>query len=142
MVEWKYRGHLENQTSGVSEENPNEEYDMQEINDAFNGDVNTGHQQIDTFGSYDEDYVGVDENESEFSFDSGTNSDLEFGDVGNLPNENISEFDGNLDSLKAAFEAVSQQGNDTRVITKSVLFQVAARNMSEYGQKEEGHLLL
>ena len=90
---------------------------MQEINDAFSGDANTSHQQTDRFDSYDEDYVGLDENESDFSYDSRTNSDLEFRDVGNSPNENISEFDGNFDSLKP-FEAVSQQGNDTCVITK------------------------
>uniref|UniRef100_A0A5B7BJH8 RNA helicase n=1 Tax=Davidia involucrata TaxID=16924 RepID=A0A5B7BJH8_DAVIN len=118
IVENSSKGNVGNEVSAVSEENPIEEYDMKEINEAFGMQGNSGHQQTDRFSSYDEDHGYLDEDESDSSYDSGTDSDLEeVGDDGNLLNQKPLEADGNLAdifgedgslaSLKVAFEALA-----------------------------------
>ncbi|CAL5439177.1 unnamed protein product [Camellia sinensis] len=57
--------------------NAAEEYDMKEINEAFEMHGNSRHDKTDKFSSYDEDHGDSDDNESDFSDDLGSDSDLE-----------------------------------------------------------------
>ncbi|XAR61369.1 RNA helicase [Bertholletia excelsa] len=117
IVENNYKRNLANEVSTVSLGDGAEEHDMKEINEAFEMNGNSLHEQTDRFSSYDEDHGDLDDNESDFSEDMETDSDLEgFDDDGNLLNQkleaddNLADIfgeDGNLDSLKSAFEALA-----------------------------------
>ncbi|KAF4403441.1 hypothetical protein G4B88_008087 [Cannabis sativa] len=91
---------------------------MEEINDAFDTRGNSTQEQTDVFSLNDGDQCNMDEDELDFSYESETDSDLEFdGENENSLGEKSSEIDstlvlgdnGNLDSLKAAFDALSGQ---------------------------------
>ncbi|XP_031121225.1 ATP-dependent RNA helicase DEAH13-like [Ipomoea triloba] len=97
---------------------PTEEKDMQEINEAFEVNENSSHQITDRFNSYDEEHGDTYEDESDMSYDSEDDSDLEVSSDGeDLLNQHSSDSDGkfavplgeegNLTSLKAAFEALA-----------------------------------
>ncbi|KAK2965212.1 hypothetical protein RJ640_019967, partial [Escallonia rubra] len=90
-----------------------EGYDVKEINEAFEIQGNSSHQQTDRFSSYDGDHDDITEDESGSSSDSEEDSDLEvFGDGEDFLNQKNLESDatladGNCDSLKAAFLALA-----------------------------------
>lgn len=104
------KGDIKNDATSVPEANFVEGISMKEINEAFETQGNSVHQQTDRFSSYDEDCGDLDEAESDFSYDSGTESELEYSDNGDSLGQKTSKDEDNLidvDSLKAAFEALS-----------------------------------
>ncbi|CAL5423435.1 unnamed protein product [Camellia sinensis] len=117
IVENSFKRNMGNEVSTASVGNAAEEYDMKEINEAFEMHGNSRHDETDRFSSYDEDHGDLDDNESDFSDDLGTDSDLEsVDDDRGLLNQktnvddNLAEIfreDGDLDSLKAAFEVLA-----------------------------------
>ncbi|KAI7989852.1 ATP-dependent RNA helicase DEAH13 [Camellia lanceoleosa] len=117
IVENSFKRNMGNEVSTASVGNAAEEYDMKEINEAFEMHGNSRHDETDRFSSYDEDHGDSDDNESDFSDDLGTDSDLEsVDDDRGLLNQktkvddNLAEIfreDRNLDSLKAAFEVLA-----------------------------------
>ena len=93
---------------------------MEEINDAFDTHGDSAQQHTDMFSLNDDDDQGnMDEGELDFSYESETDSDLEIvSENEDSPQDKISETDstqtdvlgeGNLASLKAAFEALAGQ---------------------------------
>ncbi|CAL5360930.1 unnamed protein product [Camellia sinensis] len=117
IVENSFKRNMGNEVSTSSVGNAAEEYDMKEINKAFEMHGNSRHDETDRFSSYNEDHGDSDDNESDFSDDLGTNSDLEsVDDDRGLLNQktkvddNLAEIfreDRDLDSLKAAFEVLA-----------------------------------
>ncbi|PSS14702.1 ATP-dependent RNA helicase [Actinidia chinensis var. chinensis] len=115
LVEKSSNRNMEKEVSKASAGNAIEEYDMNEVNEAFEMHGNSHHDQTDRFSSYDEDLGDFDDNESDFSDDLGTDSDLEGIDDADLLNEetetnnDLSEVfgEGSLVSLKAAFEVLA-----------------------------------
>ncbi|XP_059660034.1 ATP-dependent RNA helicase DEAH13-like isoform X3 [Cornus florida] len=117
MVENCSKGNEGNDVTVSSEGKNMDKDDMKDINEAFEMHGNLGHQQTDRFSSYDEDHGDLDEDESDFSYDSGSQSDIEVVDDENLLNQKTLEANGNLAdvlgengslvSLKAAFEALA-----------------------------------
>lgn len=85
------------------------EYDMKEIDEAFKIEGQLSHQQTDRFSSFDEDDCDLSEDESFASFESDEDSDVEeiVDKVDVLNPDNVLGENGNLASLKAAFEALS-----------------------------------
>ncbi|KAL7168718.1 hypothetical protein ACSBR2_039044 [Camellia fascicularis] len=117
IVENSFKRNMGNEVSTASVGNAAEEYDMKEINEAFEMHGNSRHDETDRFSSYDEDHGDSDDNESNFSDDLGTDSNLESvdDDRGLLKqktkvDDNLAEIfreDRDLDSLKAAFEVLA-----------------------------------
>ncbi|KAH6793614.1 RNA helicase family protein [Perilla frutescens var. hirtella] len=114
LVDGAVKGNDE--ASSISEEKPPEENDMEEISEAFEFKENSGHDITDRFDSHlEEDHDFFPEDESDTSYDSGEESDLEFfSDADNQSKpesedklSDILEAEGTLASLKAAFEALS-----------------------------------
>ncbi|XP_074354765.1 ATP-dependent RNA helicase DEAH13-like isoform X1 [Apium graveolens] len=104
---------IENATARL-EGNCPEDHDMNEISEAFEIEGDSSPQQSDIFSSYDDDYDDLSENESVDSFESDEDSDLEvFGKDGylfnkkNMDPDDVLMEDGNLASLKAAFDALA-----------------------------------
>ncbi|GFZ04810.1 lysyl-tRNA synthetase 1 [Actinidia rufa] len=112
LVEKSSNRNMEKEVSKASVGDAIEEYDMNQVNEAFEMHGNSHHDQTDRFSSYDEDLGDFDDNESDFSDDLGTDSDLEGMDDADFLNEetetdnDLSEVfgEGSLVSLKAAFE--------------------------------------
>ncbi|KAL7190067.1 hypothetical protein ACSBR1_039665 [Camellia fascicularis] len=77
IVENSFKRNMEIEVSTASVGNVAEEYDMKEINEAFEMHGNSSHDETDRFSSYDEDHGDSNDNESDFSDDLGTDSDLE-----------------------------------------------------------------
>lgn len=105
-------------TSSVSRNNSAEPLDM-DIVEAFDLQKNSCHDITERFNSYDEVDEDLSESESELSTNSEDESDLEVPGYdedslsrqeseGNL--ENVLKEEGNLASLKAAFEALAGKG--------------------------------
>ncbi|CAI9093785.1 OLC1v1029361C1 [Oldenlandia corymbosa var. corymbosa] len=99
-------------------DSPTELNDMKDINEAFESQGSSNCEITDRFSSYDGDYDDLSEDDSESYYDSEDDSDLEFTNPGeNLLNlkspesddtlTNVLQEDGNLSSLKAAFEALA-----------------------------------
>ncbi|WOG94720.1 hypothetical protein DCAR_0314017 [Daucus carota subsp. sativus] len=93
-----------------------EDHDMNEISEAFEIEGDSTLQQTDRFSSYDDDYDDLSENESDASFDSDEDSDLEVSGKGgylfnqkSLESDDVLGEDGNLASLKAAFDALAEK---------------------------------
>ncbi|KAL7190063.1 hypothetical protein ACSBR1_039663 [Camellia fascicularis] len=117
IVENSFKRNMGNEVSTAFVGNAAEEYDMKEINEAFEMHGNSRHDETDRFSSYDEDHGDSDDNESNFSDDLGTDSNLEsVDDDRGLLNQktkvddNLAEIfreDRDLDSLKAAFEVLA-----------------------------------
>lgn len=95
-----------------------EDINMKDISDAFETNEDSAHQKTDRLSSYDEDQYDYHEDDSDASYDSETDSELEtFDEDGNTLDKKSMENsgnlvdvlggDGNLASLKAAFEALS-----------------------------------
>lgn len=91
---------------------------MEEINDAFDSHGDSAQQQTNMFSLNDDDQCNMYEDELDLSYESETDSDLEIpSESENLLQEKRSEIDstltdvlgenGNLASLKAAFEALA-----------------------------------
>ncbi|KAI7989853.1 ATP-dependent RNA helicase DEAH13 [Camellia lanceoleosa] len=96
IVENSFKRNMGNEVSTASVGNAAEEYDMKEINEAFEMHGNSRHDETDRFSSYDEGHGDSDDNESDFSDDLGTDSDLEsVDDDRGLLNQKI-EVDDNL----------------------------------------------
>lgn len=90
--------------------------DMKEIDEAFEIHGSSSTQQTDRFSAYDEDEHDTDEDESDFFYNSETDSELEFDVDANLQHSenngnlvNVLGQEGNLASLKAAFEKLSDK---------------------------------
>ncbi|KAK1428153.1 hypothetical protein QVD17_16981 [Tagetes erecta] len=98
-----------NVSSGVTNEDTPKEFDMKEIDEAFKIE---NQQQTDRFGTYDvEDDCDLSEDDNE-SFDSIESDESDLEAVEDSVNENnqsvnVLAENGNFDSLKAAFEALS-----------------------------------
>ncbi|GFZ04813.1 lysyl-tRNA synthetase 1 [Actinidia rufa] len=115
LVEKSSNRNMEKEVSKASVGDAIEEYDMNQVNEAFEMHGNSHHDQTDRFSSYDEDLGDFDDNESDFSDDLGTDSDLEGMDDADFLNEetetdnDLSEVfgEGSLVSLKAAFEVLA-----------------------------------
>ncbi|KAJ4849110.1 hypothetical protein Tsubulata_027768 [Turnera subulata] len=116
---------LINRTAGIRTEviemsgmNSVDGVNMEDLNEAFGVEGNLSEQQTDSLSSYDEDIIDFDEDKSDVSYNSETESDLEFDDddagsrdqktteIGATP-ANVLEEEVNLASLKAAFEALA-----------------------------------
>ncbi|CAI9781842.1 unnamed protein product [Fraxinus pennsylvanica] len=106
------------ESSSVSEEKPLEENDIKDISEAFELQGNTDHDIMDRFGSHTENQGNLSEVESDVSYDSGDDSDLEFySDEGDVlkpmsleSDSNLADVlgdEGSLASLKASFEALA-----------------------------------
>lgn len=115
-------------------ENDIEENDTSEVSEAFEMHGNSRHNQTDRFSSYDEDHDDLDDIESDFSDDLGTDSDFEGADDVELLNQktenrnDLSEFfgeEGSLASLKASFEVLVRkttlnlESDDKQVVTST-----------------------
>ncbi|XP_011079618.1 ATP-dependent RNA helicase DEAH13 [Sesamum indicum] len=106
-----------NEASPVCKDIPPEENDIKEISEAFDFQGNSGHEITERFSSYmEEDHGDLSEDESDVSYDSIEDSDLEFySDEENQskPVESDMKFsdilgaEGSLASLKTAFEALA-----------------------------------
>ncbi|KAJ1438675.1 P-loop containing nucleoside triphosphate hydrolase [Sesbania bispinosa] len=113
----KVKGSAETDDTMVCETNSVEGIDINEINEAFEIPESSAIQQTDRFSGFDEDGDDVDWNESDSSYNSEAESELEFNDDDdNLEHsENKSNIvdvlghEGSLASLKAAFEKLSEQ---------------------------------
>lgn len=117
----KSKGKIGNDGTPVSEMNSVEGIDIKEINEAFDIHGHSAEQQTDRFSSNDDDnQYDIDEDEMDLSYDSGTESELEIiNDDGDSVYQKTQELDnnivdvfgdnGNLSSLKAAFEALAGQ---------------------------------
>ncbi|VFQ78564.1 unnamed protein product [Cuscuta campestris] len=102
----KKNGNLENESLPILR--PGEENDMEEISEAFEVNKSSNLEITERFNSYNEDYPDACADESDCSFDSEDDSDLEYSsDFDDQLNQNPLESDGILDSLKAAFDALS-----------------------------------
>ncbi|XP_065860429.1 ATP-dependent RNA helicase DEAH13 [Euphorbia lathyris] len=107
-----------NDNSATFEINAIDGINMKDINDAFNVQENSTDQPTDRFSSYDEDMPYPSDDESDVSYDSETESELEIvGDYGYSGKQSMLHNDdnllgvlgeeGNIASLKAAFDALS-----------------------------------
>ncbi|KAL0435922.1 UNVERIFIED_CONTAM: ATP-dependent RNA helicase DEAH13 [Sesamum radiatum] len=106
-----------NEASPVCKDIPPEENDIKEISEAFDFQGNSGHEITERFSSnMEEDHGDLSEDESDVSYDSREDSDLEFySDEENQskPVESDGKFsdilgaEGSLASLKTAFEALA-----------------------------------
>lgn len=117
----KSKGKIGNNGTSVSEMNSVEGIDIKEIDEAFDIHGHSAEQQTDRFSSNDDDnQYDIDEDEMDLSYDSGTESDLEIinddGDSMHLKTQEldsnivgVSGDNGNLSSLKSAFEALAGQ---------------------------------
>ncbi|VFQ68648.1 unnamed protein product [Cuscuta campestris] len=102
----KKNGNLENESLPILR--PGEENDMEEISKAFEVNKSSNLEITERFNSYNEDYPDACADESDCSYDSEDDSDLEYSsDFDDQLNQNPLESDGILDSLKAAFDALS-----------------------------------
>ncbi|KAG5557081.1 hypothetical protein RHGRI_007366 [Rhododendron griersonianum] len=125
---------MEKEVSTVLAENDIEENDTSEVSEAFEMHRNSCHNQTDRFSSYDEDHDDLDDIESDFSDDLGTDSDFEGADDVELLNQkteirnDLSEFfgeEGSLASLKASFEVLARkttlnlESDDKQVVTST-----------------------
>ncbi|OIT37795.1 atp-dependent rna helicase deah13 [Nicotiana attenuata] len=100
-----------------SEGNTIEENVIKEISEAFDDERSSMTEITERFNSYDEDHGEIYECESEISYDSADDSDLDvYGDDAQLLNQkslssdgklNVLGEEGSLTSLKAAFEALA-----------------------------------
>lgn len=112
--ELKLKASVENHGAVVPGTGSVEEADMKEIDEAYEILGSTTSQQTDRYSVYDEEEQDVFGDESDCSYNSETDSDLEF-DADDNPehSENSDDFtnvlgeQGNIASLKAAFEALS-----------------------------------
>jgi ATP-dependent RNA helicase DHX37/DHR1 len=111
------KGNAGNDDTAVSETSPVEDGNV-EINEAFDFDGNSADQYTDRFSSYEEDEGNMDEGDSDVSYNSETESELEFDvDDGDSLHQTSQEDDrnlvdvlgedGSLASLKTAFEALA-----------------------------------
>ncbi|KAK1367944.1 RNA helicase [Heracleum sosnowskyi] len=84
-----------------------EDYDINDISEAFEIEEDLSLRQTDRFSSYDDDYDDMPEDELDASFDSDEDSDLEVSgnDVVLFGQNNMGPDD--LTSLKAAFDALA-----------------------------------
>ncbi|KAF3434028.1 hypothetical protein FNV43_RR25131 [Rhamnella rubrinervis] len=117
----KSKGKMGNDGTPVFEMNSVEGIDIKEINEAFDIHGNSAEQQTNRFSTNDDDnQYDTDEDEMDLSYDSGAESELEIiNDDGDSMHQNTEELDsnigdvfgdnGNLSSLKAAFEALAGQ---------------------------------
>ncbi|KAG5532452.1 hypothetical protein RHGRI_026926 [Rhododendron griersonianum] len=135
IVENSSEINMEKAVSAVSAENDIEENDMSEVSEAFEMHGNSRYNQTDRFSSYDDNHDELDDIESDFSDDLGTESDLEGADDVELLNQradsdleeaddvellnqkmenrnDLSEFfgeEGSLALLKASFEVLARK---------------------------------
>ncbi|XP_027335070.1 ATP-dependent RNA helicase DEAH13 isoform X2 [Abrus precatorius] len=116
FIKKNVEGSMESDSTAVHETNSVEGININEINEAFEVHGSSSIQQTDRFSGYDEDEKDVNEDESDFSYDSEAESELEFNDDDNLQhlenksnNVDILGQEGSLASLKAAFEKLSGQ---------------------------------
>lgn len=98
--------------NGAVEMNSTQNLDMKEINEAFEDHEFSIGEQADRFSSYDKDEFDINDDVFDVSYDSETDSELEFNendamfdeDDGNLTD--VLREDVSLTSLKAAFDAL------------------------------------
>lgn len=104
---------IENATE-MLEGNYAQDHDMNEISEAFEIEGDSNLPQNDRFSSYDDDYDDLSKDESDTSFASDEDSDLEVsGKDGymltqnDLDSDDVLRNNGNLASLKAAFDTLA-----------------------------------
>ncbi|GAV82266.1 DEAD domain-containing protein/Helicase_C domain-containing protein/HA2 domain-containing protein/OB_NTP_bind domain-containing protein [Cephalotus follicularis] len=129
-------------TSSLSEMNSIEGTNMEEIDEALEILGHSTFERTDRFSSYDEDQCDIDMDESDTSYNSDTESDMEIiGNDRNLLNQRIVEEDGSLGgvlgeegsltSLKAAFEALAGKPASDSVSETKELTPVTPKGFSE-----------
>ncbi|KAJ7009199.1 ATP-dependent RNA helicase DEAH13-like isoform X1 [Populus alba x Populus x berolinensis] len=110
------KGRVGDEVSAMSEMVSIEGVDMKDIDEAFEIQGNLIDQQTERFGSHDEDVPDSVENESDVSYDSGSESEVEIvGDEVDIEDAKTSENDvvgvlrekSSLAALKSAFEALA-----------------------------------
>ncbi|XVF32822.1 hypothetical protein REPUB_Repub17cG0115800 [Reevesia pubescens] len=118
MITSMSKGEKSTDADPPSQINSDEDINMKDICEAFEINGNSTHQLTDRFSSFDEDQYDYHEDDSDASYDSETESELEiFGEDGNTLDQKSMENgdnlvdvlggDGSLTSLKAAFEALA-----------------------------------
>ncbi|XP_021656062.2 ATP-dependent RNA helicase DEAH13 isoform X2 [Hevea brasiliensis] len=110
-------GNIRNEASATPEMSSIEEINMKDINEAFEIQGNSTNEQTDRFSSYEKELPYPNEDESDVSYNSETESEIEIvGDDGDSGDQSISENDGNLlgvlgegslTALRAAFEVLA-----------------------------------
>ncbi|XP_050236617.1 ATP-dependent RNA helicase DEAH13 [Mercurialis annua] len=122
---------VRNEIPTETEMNLTEGISMKEIYGAFEAEDNSDEHQTDRFGSFSEDLTGFAEDDSEFSYDSETESEVEVAGDDVDPADQINENghnildvlgeEGNISSLKAAFEALAgKTASDTNSEGKQI----------------------
>ncbi|KAJ7009205.1 ATP-dependent RNA helicase DEAH13-like isoform X1 [Populus alba x Populus x berolinensis] len=110
------KGRVGDEVPAMSEMVSIEGVDMKDIDEAFEIQGNLIDQQTERFGSHDEDVPDSVENESDVSYDSGSESEVEIvGDEVDIEDAKTSENDvvgvlrekSSLVALKSAFEALA-----------------------------------
>ncbi|KAG6745055.1 hypothetical protein POTOM_051697 [Populus tomentosa] len=109
------KGRVGDEVPAMSEMVSIEGVDMKDIDEAFEIQGNLIDQQTERFGSHDEDVPDSVENESDVSYDSGSESEVEIvGDEVDIEDSKTSENDvgvlrekSSLAALKSAFEALA-----------------------------------
>lgn len=110
------KGRVGNEVPAMSEMVSIEGVDMKDIDEAFEIQGNSIDQQTERFGSHDEDVPDSVEDESDVSYDSGSESEVEIvGDEVDIEDSKTSENDvvgvlrekSSLAALKCAFEALA-----------------------------------
>ncbi|KAL3604478.1 hypothetical protein D5086_005337, partial [Populus alba] len=110
------KGRVGDEVPAMSEMVSIEGVDMKDIDEAFEIQGNLIDQQTERFGSHDEDVPDFVENESDVSYDSGSESEVEIvGDEVDIEDSKTSENDvvgvlgekSSLAVLKSAFEALA-----------------------------------
>ncbi|WCJ22267.1 RNA helicase family protein [Euphorbia peplus] len=115
-----------NDNSAPFEINSVDGINMKDINEAFNFQESSTDLQTDRYSSYDEDIPYPSGDESDVSYNSETDSEIEtLGDSGYSGKENMPDNDdnllgvlgeeGNIASLKAAFDALSGNSEATQI---------------------------
>ncbi|GAB4841097.1 hypothetical protein Ancab_021842 [Ancistrocladus abbreviatus] len=116
LIDESARGKIGNEVNLERDMTEIDGYDMKEINEALDMRGASTKEQADRFSSYDDYYGDSDADESESSFSSGTDSELDVESSREVlsqknvePDRNLTDVlgGGGLDSLKAAFEALT-----------------------------------
>ncbi|XP_022953700.1 ATP-dependent RNA helicase DEAH13 [Cucurbita moschata] len=132
--------------NGAIEMNSIQNLDMKEINEAFEDHEFSAGEQTDRFSSCDKDEFDVNDDASDASYNSETDSELEFSeddalfdeDDGNLTD--VLREDASMASLKAAFDALDEKvAFDKIQVDHSTKGELPAKRVSAR-MKENGEL--
>lgn len=134
--------------NGAVETNSIQNLEMKEINEAFDDHEFSNGEQTDRFSSYDKDEFDINDDVSDDSYNSETDSELEFSE-----DDAIDENDGNrtdvlredvsLASLKSAFDALHGKtalDQDKIQVDQTTEEELSAKKCDSAKTKEHGEL--